>query len=582
MTERVLARWVEQPPAGPLVQRLRDAERERALELVGDADPLLDVASEAEVTRALAGRDAELTRVDFSQGASDAAREALGDGPAYETTTPEQPALPFRDGSFAAAVCVGPYDWRFLDAEALTAELRRVLAPGGRLVVTVPTPESPYHYGGRWSLRYYTPDDLDALTAPGFRRREERSVYQYPPRVHSAIAGLPGPLQRPFARLADRYSDRLTARGDRERAAYLVTACETLPYERWLTDALAALFRDAPEGFYDPEAGRVIRELRYEADDDGHVTEWRRGRESEGRYPPMALLGAARWRTSPAGDDRHDDRLERALVTAADRSRAASLPAYGAGPLIGALALADRAFDRDLLGPARRLYERSRDAAFEHSEEALLLYGWTFLHDRDPDEQLRGDIADGLHAVAERQAPPEGLFAFDNPTTLRHQNQMYALWGACRAAAVTDRPGYLDALADALEYTVDQRLRPDGAVLWFEPDRREALGYRLREGLGSTPTEVPEWELLFACHQTFLVTAVAEYRRAGGDRNYDGAVRRAMGWLEAAGLFERSGLGVPMRGMTTGGRFDTPGQRFKGSYEVGAALLALTELLSWR
>jgi hypothetical protein len=87
---------------------------------------------------------------------------------------------------------------------------------------------------------------------------------------------------------------------------------------------------------------------------------------------------------------------------------------------------------------------------------------------------------------------------------------------------------------------------------------------------------------LFACHQTFLVTAVAEYRQAGGDRTYDRTVRRAMGWLADAGLFERSGLGVPMRGMTTGGRFDTPGQRFKGSYEVGAGLLALTELLTWR
>jgi SAM-dependent methyltransferase len=575
MTERVLARWVEQPPAGPLVQRLRDAERERALALV-DGDRLLDVASEAAVTRALAARDVDLTRVDFSQGASDAAREAI-DGPlALETTTPEEPTLPFRDGAFDAAVCVGPYDWRFLDAGALTAELRRVLVPGGRLVLTVPTPESPYHYGGRWSLRYYTPDELDALTAPGFVHSEERYVYQYSPRVHSAVAGLPGPLQVPFARLADRYSERVA----REDAAYVVAACESLPYERWLTDALDALFRDAPEGFYDPDEGRILRELRYEADDDGYATAWRRGREPEWRYPPMALLGAARWRASAAGDDRHDDRLERALATAADRSREASLPAYGAGPLIGAFALADRVFDRDLLGPARRLYERSRDAGFEHSEEALLLYGWTFLHERDPDDRLRADIADGLHAVAERQAPPEGLFAFDNPTTLRHQNQMYALWGACRAVAVTGRTGYLDSLADVLEYTVAERLREDGAVLWFEPDRREALGDRLRDTLGSTP--VPEWELLFACHQTFLVTAVAEYRQAGGDRTYDRTVRRAMGWLADAGLFERSGLGVPMRGMTTGGRFDTPGQRFKGSYEVGAGLLALTELLTWR
>ncbi len=575
MTERVLARWVEQPPAGPLVQRLRDAEHERALDLL-DGERLLDVASETGVTRALAAQDADLTRVDFSPDASDAARAAIDGSLTFEITTPERPTLPFPDGTFDGAVCVGPYDWRFLDSEALTAEFRRVLVPGGRLVLTVPTPESPYHYGGRWSLRYYTPDALDTLTAPGFVSSEERYVYQYPPRVHSAITSLPARLQVPFARLADRYSERIS----REDAAYVVAACETLPYERWLTDALDALFRDVPDGFYDPKEGRIIRELRYEADSDGYATDWRRGRDPEWRYAPMALLGATRWRVSPAGDDRHDARLERALVTAADRLGDTDLPAYGAGPLVGAFALANRAFDREFLPAARRLYERTRDAGFGHSEEALLLYGWSLLHERDPSDQLRGDIADGLHAVVEHQSPPNGLFAFDNPTTLRHQNQMYSLWGACRAVSVTDRVGYLDALADVLEFTVEERLREDGAVTWFEPGRREATGYRLRDAAGSTP--VPEWELLFACHQTFLVTAVAEYRRAGGERSYDRAVRRAMAWLPEAGLFERSGLGVPMRGMTTDGRFDTPGQRFKGSYEVGAALLALTALLTWR
>ena len=71
--EALLARWVEQPPASPIVQYLRDAEREAALDLLGTCESALDVAAEGGVTRNV---DADrVTRVDFSPAASERAQE---------------------------------------------------------------------------------------------------------------------------------------------------------------------------------------------------------------------------------------------------------------------------------------------------------------------------------------------------------------------------------------------------------------------------------------------------------------------------------------------------------------------------
>jgi hypothetical protein len=95
----------------------------------------------------------------------------------------------------------------------------------------------------------------------------------------------------------------------------------------------------------------------------------------------------------------------------------------------------------------------------------------------------------------------------------------------------------------------------------------------------------PHWSFLYECHQTFFVNAVAEYYRAGGTREYDRAVGKAMAWIYGdnsldTDLVELSTIGVPMRQATTDGRMDARGQTYKGSYEVGSYLMALTNLLA--
>jgi SAM-dependent methyltransferase len=588
MRDEVLTRWVSQPPADPVYQYLRDAEKESAWDVLGSRERVLDIASEANVT---AGLDAEsVTRVDFSSAAIEHAREILGgDVDRYERTTPEDPTLPFPSDSFDGAVSIGPYDWRFLDVETLTAEVRRVLSADGRFVFSVPTPRSPYETGGKYRLRYYTPDDARGLLDPGLDLDDRDLVYQFPYWLHSKLAMAPAALQRPFVDWAASRSDALD---DWDDASYLVLGASPIDYEGALTDALDCLFRPTDEhGFWDDESERLVRALEYDVVDD-EPRNWRSTDDIEWRYAPFALMGAMQWRASSLGTDERDDELQRQLAYFADRvdDSMSEMPSYGVGALTVAFALADAVFTDPADGPshlavARRLFEHADDRfAFDHAEDALLLYGWTYLYERWADTDLADAIDGAMYEIVERQNAWKTLFYFDNPTTRRHQNQMYALWGLCRGIEVTDREGYLENVEAVLDYTIDECMREDGAFIWEDPSRRAYAGTELRRRIGRGESRPPHWEFLYPCHQTFFVNAVAHYEAAGGEHDYAEALGDAMRWVFGDNDLGRdlrsvTGLGVPVRFLTTDGRLDVPDQQFKGAYEVGSQVMALTNLI---
>ncbi|WP_336338733.1 class I SAM-dependent methyltransferase [Haloarcula brevis] len=590
MRDEVLTRWVSQPSADPVYQYLRDAEKESAWEVLGPREHVLDIASEANVT---AGLDADsVTRVDFSAAAIDHARNVLGDEvDRYEQTTPEEPLLPFEADSFDGAVSIGPYDWRFLDIDTLTAEVRRVTAPEGRFVFSVPTPRSPYETGGKYRLRYYEPEEALSLLDPGMGLDDCDLVYQHPYWLHSKLAMAPPAVQRPFVDWAESRSDAL-GDDDWDDASYLVLGARPLDYEGALTDALDCLFRPVDEhGFWNPDTERLIRALAYDAV-DGRPENWTPVDDNEWRYAPFALMGAMQWRASPLGTADWDDRLEGQLSYFTDRvdDSLSEMPSYGVGALTVAFALADDVFgdtpsSPDYLAVARRLFEHADERfTFDHAEDALLLYGWTYLYDRWVDTDLHDAIDSAMYEIIERQNAWKTLFYFDNPTTRRHQNQMYTLWGLCRAIEVTDREGYLENVEAVLDYTIEERMRRDGAFVWEDPSRRVYAGTELRRCLGRGKSRPPHWEFLYPCHQTFFVNAVAHYEAAGGERDYASALGDAMRWVfgdndREQDLRSLSGLGVPVRFLTTDGRLDVPDQQFKGAYEVGSLVMALTNLV---
>jgi SAM-dependent methyltransferase len=639
--EARLRRWVRQPPASPNIQYLRDAEHEAALRLLGRCERVLDVASESTVTERIGAE--EVTRVDFSPTASAYARDILGDRvAAYGVADPAAPQLPLADDSVDGVVCVGPYDWQFLDVAALTREIERVCRPGGRVVFSVPTPRSPYARTGK--SRTYTPAAARELLGTGFRLLGVESILQYPGPAHTAVNRLPHAVQRPFVALAGALTAGVNALDEHTPvdattvASYLVVVVSPIDYRGALRESLRALFRsvEAPRpGFFDPslgEAGAITRALTYELVDDAGRGEggvrWAHDGSNEWRYAPFTLAGVLRWRVSTVGADAYDERLRATLDHFAaqvdDDTILASMPTYGTGPLLAAFALATTvdafadARDR-YAATARTLFEHtSRTVGFDDAEDSLVLWGWSWYADvlatttgddrhcdsapaagvpgavADADAKAQSetqtvleDVRRGLEAVVARRSD-EGLFAFDNPTSRRHQNQMYTCWGVAKAIEVTGRRDLLFLVEGVLDHTVDRRMRADGAFVWEDLPR----GRRLLDAVHERRTgHTAYWRYLYECHQTFFVNAVAAYYAAGGRHDYDEAVRRAMAWIFGDNALGRSlvdvaGIGVPMRQLTTDGRLDSRqfvggvrDQQYKGTYEVGSYVMALTHLL---
>jgi demethylmenaquinone methyltransferase/2-methoxy-6-polyprenyl-1,4-benzoquinol methylase len=126
--------------------------RRRAADLaaVGPGSMVLDVATgTGDLAIELARRVAPAGAVigsDFSERMLDLARAKVGQAPADAQLTFESAnalALPYRDGEFhAATVAFGARN--FSDLERGLAEMRRVVAPGGRVVVLeITTPTRP-------------------------------------------------------------------------------------------------------------------------------------------------------------------------------------------------------------------------------------------------------------------------------------------------------------------------------------------------------------------------------------------------------------------------------------------------------
>lgn len=583
MRDKVLTRWVDQPPADPNVQYLRDAERRTGLNQLGERANVLDIASESNVTARL---DAEtVTRVDFSANAIEYAREILGKNvDRYESIDPEAPSLPFADDQFDGAICIGPYDWKFLDIKMLTAEVRRVTDATGLFVFSVPTPRSPYATTNRNKYRYYPPGDALDLVSPGWRLVKYDLVFQYPGRLHYAVSLLPDRLQEPFIDGAWELTERLTEWDLWDHASYLVLGVQPLDYERNLERALDCLFRPTERnGFWDTNDGKFIRALEYSMTDEG--VSWEHDGRVLWRYAPFALMGVMQWRVSSIGHSQYDEKIIQELTYFEQQIRQNNaykqMPSYGIGPLILSFSLAARTFaDENYENIAWNLYKYSiEEFDFNHAEDSLLVYGWTYLYEHNADDALRADIDDALWQLIE-QITSEGLFSFENETTRRHQNQMYALWGLCRAIEVTNKPGYLDSVEQVLDYTIKHRMRSDGAFIWEDvPLWRRLLAYPRK----ITDLRPSHWRFLYECHQTFFVNAIAHYYQAGGSKNYDRSVRRAMAWIYGNNnrnedLVNHSGIGVPMRQMTTDNRITVSDQMYKGAYEIGSYVMALTEL----
>lgn len=233
--QEILKRWVKQPPTAPLVQYLRDAEKISAWKFINGRKKVLDIASESNVTL---GINAEyITRVDASIEASNLAREILKDFvKEFIVINPKNPALPFPENSFDAAVSIGPYDWKFLDIVKLTNEVYRVTKEKGVFVLSVPTIRSPYcTLQSRNKFRYYTVQELkDLISNSEWILKDFVLIYQ-PPKIFYAVSDifwkyLPSSIQtnihKPLIKFCQWMTKYYTRKALWSKASYIVVVLE--------------------------------------------------------------------------------------------------------------------------------------------------------------------------------------------------------------------------------------------------------------------------------------------------------------------------------------------------------------------
>jgi ubiquinone/menaquinone biosynthesis C-methylase UbiE len=139
--------------------------------------------------RLVAERVPSVVGCDFSAGMLAQAAERLASaGSRVALARGDATRLPFADATFDAAVSTEAFHW-FPDQAAALRELRRVLRPGGRVLLALVSPPfeviaDAFEIGMRLvgqPLWWTTPSRLAAqVTAAGFRVEQQRRIFRIP------------------------------------------------------------------------------------------------------------------------------------------------------------------------------------------------------------------------------------------------------------------------------------------------------------------------------------------------------------------------------------------------------------------
>lgn len=194
------------------------AQQRRVLAMLdGRRGRVLDVGcGPGLMTRALAERGWEVCGIDLLEPAVAQAREEADRsewGPRAHYAAGDADALPFAPAAFDAVIAMGVLEY-LPDATRFVAEMRRVLRPGGLLVVAVPSSVAPFHVSFTVLHRFVAP----------FYRRARRLL---------SGAARPGALpQHPRHPLSPRRFDRLLARERFRRRARAFSHFVVYPLDR--------------------------------------------------------------------------------------------------------------------------------------------------------------------------------------------------------------------------------------------------------------------------------------------------------------------------------------------------------------
>ena len=376
-----------------------------------------------------------------------------------------------------------------------------------------------------------------------------------------------------------------------------------ITYEHYLDLALERLFtlKDS-KGYWEPQKGRFIKKLDYHIC-EGKIT-WTPDETVEFRYGPFGLFGVLYWRfTSLHAKSDYDLKIIRYLdflresikkngqvdTNGSGWDHALVLICLSLGYLNYVAELPDKA--KSYLSNAIKIYNycaanwNPGNISDNHDLFLIWAYGWLYeALESDKSKAEANTVKSGLKELSDwvcNTQDRSGLFQTGDSKAILHQRIMYSLMGLGKAAKILNEEKYLATIQKSLDNVITCRTERDGAFIWCPLP----LKYRLIEKIPFIQMwENPEKGLFFECHQTFFVNAAEQYLQAGGNKDYFLQLLSAIDWIfesnrRRVNLAEECPLKVPWRVMDATGEIHVQGQTFKGCYEIGSYIIALSDLI---
>ena len=158
-----------------------------------------------------------------------------------------------------------------------------------------------------------------------------------------------------------------------------------------------------------------------------------------------------------------------------------------------------------------------------------------------------------------------------------HQRLMYTCWGLLGSAWILHNEKAIMAAEKILDFVTDKRIDKDGGIRWHSVVEQNVLPRGL-------PGIYPYgYNLYYECHQCFYLIAVHLFHKLTNTKNYFETSKKVHDWIFGKNRWQMdlTGLGImglPIRCISSKGRYSLPLNRFKGCYEVGSFLWAMTEI----
>ena len=174
----------------------------------------------------------------------------------------------------------------------------------------------------------------------------------------------------------------------------------------------------------------------------------------------------------------------------------------------------------------------------------------------------------------------KAFFNTGDPRGIYHQRRMYILWSLLVCSDLCYKDEIDKIVQHSLKYSLQKcRDGKDSAFLWhpvnYITKYKSSFKIPIRNYKSS--------RYLFECHQTFFCNAALLHQHFIGSYDYSKDIDESISWIFGENrirknLVELTNINIPNRIMTTEGELLVEGEMFKGSYEVGSYVLALSFL----